>query len=223
MPDHRILATGKDFAILILVDILGRPFASSTASHMSKKSRPRSKLSATARRPSDQSPNAASRLMPSPAPRQKMTDGALSKKPNLVDQHVGRRMRLRRVLLSLSQEDLAQRLGGSAQQVQKYEAGETRVSASRLYEIGLQLGVPITWFFTDLDNGAPCLDLVAPGQAPETLDKRPRHLADLMASREARDLVTTYFAIADPRLRKKVLEMAGLLTSHEGDDQADLA
>jgi transcriptional regulator with XRE-family HTH domain len=149
-----------------------------------------------------------------------MTDGVLSKKPNLVDLHVGRRMRLRRILLSLSQEDLAQRLGGSAQQVQKYEAGETRVSASRLYEIGLQLGVPITWFFADLDNG---LDVVAPGQAPELLDKRPRYLADLMASREARDLVTTYFAIADPRLRKKVLEMAGLLTSREKDDQADLA
>jgi len=188
---------------------------------MSKKSRPRSKLSATARPPSAQSPNAASRLRPSP--RQKITDGVLSKKPNLVDQHVGRRIRLRRVLLSLSQEALAERLGGSAQQVQKYEAGETRVSASRLYEIGLQLGVPITWFFADLDNGAPSLSVVALGQAPEPLDKRPRHLADLMASREARDLVTTYFAIADPRLRKKVLEVAGLLTSREEDDQADLA
>lgn len=140
-------------------------------------------------------------------PSRKLTGAALSKKPNRVDQHVARRMRLRRVLLGMSQEDLAQRLGGSPQQVQKYEAGETRISASRLYEIGQQLGVPITWFFTDLDDDA---------QAP--LGKQQRHLADLMASREARDLVTTYFGISDPRLRKKVLEMAGLLTSSEKDE-----
>jgi transcriptional regulator with XRE-family HTH domain len=150
-----------------------------------------------------------------------MTEAVLSKKPNLVDQHVGRRIRLRRVLLSLSQENLAQLLGGSPQQVQKYEAGETRVSASRLYEIGQHLGVPITWFFADLDDEARGLDVVAPGQLP--LDKRQRHIADLMASPEARDLVTTYFAISDPRLRKKVFEMAGLLTSRQEDEQADLA
>jgi len=53
--------------------------------------------------------------------------------------------------------------------------------------------------------------------------RRQRHVADLMASREARDLVTTYFGISDPRLRKKVLEMAGLLTSREKDELKNLA
>jgi transcriptional regulator with XRE-family HTH domain len=190
---------------------------------MPKKSRPRSKLSLAVVRASGQASNAASKLKPSSKPRQKKTDGVLSKKPNLVDQHVGRRMRLRRVLLGLSQEDLAQRLGGSSQLMQKYEAGETRVSASRLYEIGQQLGVPITWFFADLDSDAGALGGIETGQVPVPLDKRQRHIADLMASREARDLVSTYFAILDPRLRKKVLEMAGLLTNREEDEQADLA
>ncbi len=112
----------------------------------------------------------------------------------------------------MSQDELAQRLGGSPQQVQKYEAGETRISASRLYEIGQQLGVPITWFFADLDDDARGLEMVVTGQTPGSSGKQQRHLAELMASREARDLVTTYFGISDPRLRKKVLEMAGLLS-----------
>jgi transcriptional regulator with XRE-family HTH domain len=122
----------------------------------------------------------------------------------------------------MSQEDLAQRLGGSPQPVQKYEAGETRISASRLYEIGQQLGVPITWFFTDLDD-ARGLQVVEPGRMPAPVGKQQPHIADLMASREARDLVTTYFGISDPRLRKKLLEMAGLLTNREKDEREDLA
>jgi DNA-binding transcriptional regulator YiaG len=61
----------------------------------------------------------------------KLSGSALSKKPNHVDQHVARQLRLWRVLLGMSQEDLAQRLGGSPQKVQKCEAGETRISASR--------------------------------------------------------------------------------------------
>jgi transcriptional regulator with XRE-family HTH domain len=173
---------------------------------MSKKPSHGSKISSAAGRA------AAERSASGSKPSQKLTGGALSKKPNRVDQHVARRMRLRRVLLGMSQDELAQRLGGSPQQVQKYEAGETRISASRLYEIGQQLGVPITWFFADLDDDARGLDIVETGQMPGSSGKQQRHLAELMASREARDLVTTYFGISDPRLRKKVLEMAGLLS-----------
>jgi transcriptional regulator with XRE-family HTH domain len=164
----------------------------------------------------------SSKLRPSSKPNQKLAGSALSKKPNRVDQHVARQMRLRRVLLGMSQEYLAQRLGGSSQQVQKYEAGETRISASRLYEIGQQLGVPITWFFTDLDD-ARGLQVVEPGRMAAPVGKQQPHIADLMASREARDLVTTYFGISDPRLRKKLIEMAGLLTNREKDEREDLA
>jgi transcriptional regulator with XRE-family HTH domain len=193
---------------------------------MPKTTRPGSKISsaegrAAAAERSTFGSKPGSKLTPSPKPNRKVSGSALSKKPNRVDQHVAKQLRLRRVLLGMSQEDLAQRLGGSPQQVQKYEAGETRISASRLYEISQQLGVPITWFFTDLDD-ARDLELVEPGQMPALLGKQQPHIADLMASREARDLVATYFGISDPRLRKKVLEMAGLLTNRAKDEREDL-
>ena len=88
-----------------------------------------------------------------------------SKKPNHVDQHVGTRLRLRRNLLDLSQDELARRLGLTAQLIQKYEAGETRISASRLYEISNQLAITITWFFEGLDEGLVVLHK-AFGEAP---------------------------------------------------------
>ena len=74
-----------------------------------------------------------------------------SKKPTHVDEHVGKRLRLRRNLLGLSQDEIARRLGLTSQLIQKYEAGETRISASRLYSIAVQLAVPITWFFDELE------------------------------------------------------------------------
>jgi transcriptional regulator with XRE-family HTH domain len=126
------------------------------------------------------------------------------KKPNDVDQHVGRRMRLRRVILGFSQDELAKRLGLTAQQVQKYEAGETRVSASRLYEAARQLGVPITWFFQEMSDERDKDAFTVSG-------KREREIGSLMGTAEAREIVEAYFNIPDRNLRKKLLEMAGLL------------
>src|SRR5882762_1785059 len=74
------------------------------------------------------------------------------KKPNYVDEHVAKRLRLRRNLLGLSQDELARRLDLTPQLIQKYETAETRISASRLYDIAAQLAVPITWFFEDLKD-----------------------------------------------------------------------
>src|SRR5262245_25163813 len=138
---------------------------------------------------------------------------ASSKKPTQVDEHVAKRIRLRRVLLGLSQDELAKRLGVTAQQVQKYEAGESRVSASRLYAIALHLAVPIMWFFAELDDNPDRQDSerAPPGGEGATKMGKP-DLSDLMSRREARDLVEVYFRISDAKLRRKVLEMAGLLT-----------
>lgn len=136
--------------------------------------------------------------------------GSPTKKPNHVDRHVGKRVRLRRSLLGLSQEELARLLAITAQQIQKYETGETRVSASRLYEIAQQLGVPITWFFQELEDtppGRPAKKPVTPAGRGEAT-----HIADLMGRREARDIVQAYFNIPDERLRRKLLQMASLLT-----------
>ena len=74
----------------------------------------------------------------------------VKKNPNPVDVHVGRRVRMRRVLIGLSQEKLGEHLDLTFQQVQKYEKGTNRVSASRLYEIAHILGVPVSFFFDDL-------------------------------------------------------------------------
>jgi transcriptional regulator with XRE-family HTH domain len=70
--------------------------------------------------------------------------------PNYIDVHVGKRIRMRRQILSLSQEKLGELLGITFQQVQKYEKGTNRISASRLYNTAKILGVPVQFFFEDL-------------------------------------------------------------------------
>src|SRR6476646_7825794 len=77
--------------------------------------------------------------------------------PDPVDVHVGSRIRIRRLLIGMNQETLARALGLTFQQVQKYEGGANRVSASRLSQIADVLGVPIAYFFSDIDlaGGAP--------------------------------------------------------------------
>ncbi len=83
----------------------------------------------------------------------------VSKKgPNPVDVHVGRRVRIRRVLCGLSQTALADQLGLTFQQLQKYESGANRVSASRLWQISQILDVPIAWFFMGIDDDADRLE-----------------------------------------------------------------
>jgi transcriptional regulator with XRE-family HTH domain len=131
-----------------------------------------------------------------------------SKKPNHVDEHVGRRLRLRRNLLGLSQDDLAKRLGLTSQLIQKYEAGETRISASRLYSIAGQLAVPITWFFDELEDKKRTF--AKPEQTAQEQD-----WSELVTKRESRQLLELYFAIPDERLRRKVLEVAQLLKTTE--------
>ncbi|WP_315722313.1 MULTISPECIES: helix-turn-helix domain-containing protein [Bradyrhizobium] len=133
-----------------------------------------------------------------------------SKKPNHVDQHVGTRLRLRRNLLDLSQDDLARRLGLTAQLIQKYEAGETRISASRLYEIANQLAVPITWFFDEIDAKARAA-------APQASHEQATDFSELVTKRESRQLLELYFGISDERLRQKVLQMAELLRSRDDE------
>jgi transcriptional regulator with XRE-family HTH domain len=134
-----------------------------------------------------------------------------SKKPNHVDQHVGKRLRLRRNLLDLSQDELARRLGLTAQLIQKYEAGETRISASRLYEIATQLAVPITWFFEELE------DKRRPATAAESSPEKTPHWSELVTKRESRQLLELYFGIPDERLRRKVMEVAQLLRVRDTD------
>lgn len=131
---------------------------------------------------------------------------ASPKKPTHVDEHVASRLRLRRILLGLSQDDLAKRLRLTSQQIQKYEAGKTRISASRLYDLSAVLAVPITWFFEGIEDDR------RPGAPPATDESQVRvNVSELMGRREARQLIELYFGIRDEQLRKKVMEVAELL------------
>ena len=133
-----------------------------------------------------------------------------SKKPNHVDQHVAKRLRLRRNLVGLTQDELARRLGLTSQLIQKYEAGETRISASRLYGIAVQLAVPITWFFDELeDKKRPSVESEQTSEAQDW--------SELVTKRESRQLLELYFGITDERLRRKVMEVAQLLKTTDAE------
>lgn len=127
--------------------------------------------------------------------------------PNPVDIHVGARMRARRLLLGLSQEKLGELIGLSFQQVQKYEHGTNRLSASRLYDLSTVMGVPIQYFFddmpSDVSSSSPRLR-VGITDLPEPVNTSE---ADPMSKAETFDLVRSYYNIEDPAVRRGVLDL----------------
>jgi transcriptional regulator with XRE-family HTH domain len=126
-----------------------------------------------------------------------MSDGKL---PNTVDRHVGRRLRWRRRELKLSQEKLAEMLGLTFQQVQKYERGVNRVSAGRLYEVASMLGVSVGYFF----DGVEEIAAIARNSVYEGTEEAAAELLDMIDS-EAVELLTAFRRIPDTKLRKSLL------------------
>ncbi|HTH18260.1 MAG TPA: helix-turn-helix transcriptional regulator [Magnetospirillum sp.] len=118
--------------------------------------------------------------------------------PDPVDVHVGGRLRLRRTLMGLSQTDLAKAVGLTFQQVQKYESGANRVSASRLYYIAESLDVPVSFFFDDMPRDG---DLV---EAPR---------ASIEPDRELLELTRNYRSITDFEVRRGIYELVKRLAS----------
>ena len=125
---------------------------------------------------------------------------------NAVDMHVGKRVRLRRTLLGMSQEQLGASLNITFQQVQKYERGANRISASRLWDIGQILDVPINYFFDDMTD-----DIMR--SSPRRISRGAAHeidddnIKDPMARRETLELVRTYYSIEKPKVRKRIAEL----------------
>jgi transcriptional regulator with XRE-family HTH domain len=115
--------------------------------------------------------------------------------PNPIDVHVGKRIRMRRLFLGMNQETLANALGLTFQQVQKYEGGANRVSASRLSAMADILGVPISFFFGDLQ-------LDDEKQTPGEQASRER-----MERPETIELIRLYYAIPDENVRQQFLQM----------------
>mgnify|MGYP002528282353 CR=1 FL=1 len=116
-----------------------------------------------------------------------------------VDEHVGDRIRVRRTLLGMGQVKLGEALGLTFQQLQKYEKGANRVSASRLFQLSKILGVPVSYFFEDVST-----DPVT--QAHSSREDSEAVPADALTSRESLELVRGYRGISDPARRKIVLE-----------------
>jgi len=113
-----------------------------------------------------------------------------------VDAHVGKRVRHRRWLVGMTQQQLADRVGIKFQQIQKYETGMNRVSASRLWDIAAALEVPIAYFFDGLDSA----------QA-----RAPAAQGDYLADKEALELVRSYYAIPEPQ-RRRLFDLARVLS-----------
>src|SRR5437879_3313825 len=122
------------------------------------------------------------------------------KAPNPIDKHVGSRVRMRRMMLGMSQEKLGDALGLTFQQVQKYEKGTNRIGAGRLHHISHILQVPISFFF----EGAP--DLLGPpeglGEAPA-----PAYVSDFLASSDGVALARAFMRIKAPKLRRRIVDL----------------
>lgn len=136
-----------------------------------------------------------------------------SRRPNPVDAHVGARVRLRRMLLGMSQEKLAEQLGLTFQQVQKYEKGVNRIGASRLFDLAHVLGVPIQFFYEDIVEGTSS-GLHAPGFAEKNPDA---FVVDFLSSREGLELNKAFVRIADPRVRRSIVELVRSLVPSDDD------
>ena len=131
---------------------------------------------------------------------------SLVTKKNAIDIHVGKRVRLRRTLLGMSQEQLGVTLDLTSQQVQKYESGANRISASRLWDISQVLDASIGYFFEDMSSETKS---ASPRKASISLKKIPNDSleSDPMVRRETLELVRTYYSISEPKVRKQLSEI----------------
>jgi len=131
--------------------------------------------------------------------------------PNPIDVHVGQRVRQRRTLLGMSQEKLAEAIGLTFQQVQKYERGANRVGSSRLFDLARVLDVPIAYFFEDMEANVAAK---SPSRLMGVSESKLQPYAsepDPLAKRETLELVRAYYKIGEPRVRKRIFELTKAL------------
>ncbi len=139
-------------------------------------------------------------------------DSRGTRRPNPIDAHVGSRVRMRRMLLGMSQEKLGEHLGLTFQQVQKYEKGINRIGASRLYDMAKVLGVAVQFFYEDAPGKEPSATAVA-GFA-ETPDES--YVVEFLSSRDGLELNKAFVKITDARLRRTIID---LVRSLAGEDR----
>jgi transcriptional regulator with XRE-family HTH domain len=124
------------------------------------------------------------------------------------DTHVGQRVRMRRLMLGMSQAHVADALGMTFQQLQKYEKGINRVSASRLQHISQILQVPVTFFF----EGAPNV----PGEERAQADAPfPKFVSDYLVTSDGLNLTKAFMQIRDPKLRRSIVNLVEQIADSE--------
>lgn len=132
----------------------------------------------------------------------------MKKSPNPIDRHVGSRVRMRRMMVGMSQEKLGDALGLTFQQVQKYEKGTNRISASRLQHIASILGVTIAFFYEGAPTGGE-------GDAGFAENASPAYMTDFVSSAEGLELMKSFQLIKNPKLRRRIVELVSAIA----DDQ----
>lgn len=131
------------------------------------------------------------------------------KSPNPIDKHVGARVRMRRMMLGMSQEKLGNALDLTFQQVQKYEKGTNRIGASRLQQISNILQVPVSFFF----EGAPHL----PGYPPSGMHEAPSpaYVSDFLSTSDGLSLTKAFMRIKNPKLRRRIVDLVEQMAGEE--------
>jgi transcriptional regulator with XRE-family HTH domain len=129
------------------------------------------------------------------------------KSPNPIDKHVGSRVRMRRMMIDMSQEKLGEQLGITFQQIQKYEKGTNRIGASRLQQISAVLSVPVAFFF----EGAPVPD--GPNGFSEI--PSPAYVSDFLATSDGLALTKAFMKVRDPKVRRRIVDLVEAIASEE--------
>lgn len=130
------------------------------------------------------------------------------KAPNPIDKHVGSRVRMRRMMVGMSQEKLGESLGITFQQIQKYEKGTNRIGASRLQQISIVLGVPVAFFF----EGAPTL---VPNEEGFSEAASPTFVNDFLATSDGLALTRNFMRISDSKVRRRIVELVAAIAGEE--------
>jgi transcriptional regulator with XRE-family HTH domain len=131
-----------------------------------------------------------------------------AKAPNPVDKYVGSRVRMRRIMLGMSQEKLGEALDLTFQQIQKYEKGTNRIGASRLQQISDILQVPVSFLFEGGPNGS--INAEGGTDAPS-----PAYVSDFLATSEGLALTRAFTRISDPKLRRSIVDLVEQVAARE--------
>ncbi len=132
------------------------------------------------------------------------------KAPNPTDKHVGSRVRMRRMMLGMSQEKLGDALGLTFQQVQKYEKGTNRIGASRLQQISHILQVPVSFFF----EGAPSVHTGSRGEGMGEAPS-PAYVSDFLATSDGLALTKAFMRIDDSKLRRRIVDLVEQISGRD--------